>query len=102
MLGFREFGPDLRGVLMPALSDRSFTDLVLGQDFCNIKIEIPSAVELVDIQLDHPDEVRALRAQCIEAHKNGPEFSLQHDGMRFRVTTMVQESGPVWFLSRID
>jgi len=39
---------------------------------------------------------------CHNAPADDPEFTLVHDGMRFRVTAMRQDVDPIWFLSRID
>lgn len=87
---------------MNALSDLHVVDLILGEDFCEAKVEGQLQTQLVDIQATHGNDVAALRNQCVELGALEREFTLQHDTLRFRVTTMQQVTGPLWFLSRID
>lgn len=84
------------------LRDLRFVDIVLGPAFCDVKIEGPDVTRLQSVEHDCVHDVNALRRACQSAMGDGPEFTLQHDGLRFRVTTMAQEGGVVWFLSRID
>ncbi len=85
-----------------SLSALPFIDIVLGHDFCDVKIEGPNLTRVVDVQEDYAEDVEALRGLCHRHATEGPEFTVQHDSLRFRVTTMQQDSGPIWFLSRID
>ncbi|TFL14079.1 hypothetical protein CSC67_07895 [Pusillimonas caeni] len=87
---------------MGRLSQREFVDIVLGPDFCDIKVEGPEQTCLYDVETDCPADVQRLRAMCRDASAADAEFTLVHEGMRFRVTAMQQDVGPVWFLSRID
>lgn len=84
------------------LASREFVDMVLGQEFCSLKVPEPEQCRMVDVEHACPDDVEALREQCLRNMQDGAEFTLFHDGLRFRVTTLHQEGGPVWFLSRID
>lgn len=85
------------------LSSLRFVDIVLGDSFCDIKVEGPDRTIMEDVEHACADDVKALRSQC-EAllHSEGPEFTLSHANLRFRVTTMESETGRVFFLSRID
>ena len=87
---------------MRALSDLHIVDLILGLDFCEAKVESQLQTELIDVQATHGKDIAAIRDYCVELGKEEPEFTLQHGTLRFRVTTMQQLTGPVWFLSRID
>lgn len=87
---------------MKRLADRAFTDIVLGEDYCDLKVEEPGRVQLIDVTHEYPSEVETLRKLCAQHQAEGPEFTVHHHGLRFRVTTMREESGPAWFLSRID
>lgn len=87
---------------MSNLQDLRFVDLVLGTDFCEAKVEGPELTKMIDVQGSHGPDVNAIRARCLEEHLKAPEFTLQHEGLRFRVTTMNLEDKAVWFLSRID
>ncbi len=84
------------------LAGMQFVDIVLGQDFCDVKVEEPDVTRLVDVERDYPHYVAALREQCRHRKDEGPEFTLNHGTLRFRVTAMNEERGPIWFLSRID
>ncbi|HCN73314.1 MAG TPA: hypothetical protein DIS96_17035, partial [Pusillimonas sp.] len=87
---------------MTTLSALGFVDLVLGEDYCEAKKEGPGLTRLIDIQASHPQDVKTIRSHCFEKHLTAPEFTLEHTDMRFRVTTMQLDTGPIWFLSRID
>lgn len=84
------------------LSSRDFIDMVLGLDFCKLKVQEPDLCRLVDVELDYRNDIDTLREACLLNSAESAEFTLFHDGVRFRVTTMERERGPVWFLSRID
>lgn len=87
---------------MTTLSALGFVDLVLGEDYCEAKVEGPGLTRLIDIQASHPQDVKTIRSHCFEKYLTAPEFTLEHADMRFRVTTMQLDTGPIWFLSRID
>lgn len=88
---------------MPSrLANLNFVDIVLGQDFCDVKMEQPGGALMQCVATEYIDDVAELRRLCLCGSESSPEFTMQHDGMRFRVTTMQQVQGVVWFLSRID
>lgn len=85
------------------LADEPFVDIVLGEDFCEIKIEGPDGTVLKSIEESHASDVSVIRSHCSRGLKEeGPEFTIDHAGLRFRVTTMEAETGRIWFLSKID
>ncbi|AEC18864.1 type IV B pilus protein [Pusillimonas sp. T7-7] len=84
------------------LAQAHFVDIVLGPDFCDVKIEGPTVIEARCVEDEFAEDVRALRELCLQRHKYGAEFTIQYDTLRFRATTMEQDNGPIWFLSRID
>ncbi len=87
---------------MTSLSDLNVVDLVLGMEFCEAKLEGPGMTQLLDVHTAYRQDIQAIRAQCLGQASKNPEFTLQYGRLRFRVTTMSQESNRVWFLSRID
>lgn len=84
------------------LRELAFVDLVLGVDYCDAKRQTATVHQLIDVLSVCPDDVAALRKQCLDKQKECAEFTVEHDGMRFRATTMHEPAGPVWFLSRVD
>lgn len=87
---------------MSAPEELPFTDLVLGQDYCDAKLQEPQAIRLVNLQEQHAHWVAKLRGLCSLQSSNEAEFTVELDNFRFRVTTLEQQCSRVWFLSRID
>lgn len=84
------------------ISSLTFVDIVLGVDYCEIKVPHPDTIEHRNIEGEYSDDVQTLRKMCMQSPETEPEFTLSYEGLRFRVTTMNTETGKVWFLSRID
>lgn len=88
----------------PRLRDVSFVDLIIGETYADMKVAPGTGALRVPVPGEYTDEIQEVRTTCIAAldkHQD-PEFSINHDGVMYRVTVMTTlDMTDVYFLSAI-